>query len=173
MKKFFLALIFSITLMTGLCAQDYKWWVGGHTNLWFADSNTAFNIAPEVGYLLSPKFTLAASLGYYSRRFDSNCCNNRDLTAFVVNPYVRYITFKKGNVLGFVDGGIEFGLEDMKGVQVGLKPGIAILLNDRFTAATQFGFLGYSDGKNNTFRSKGFGLDLSGYCSTIAFFYSF
>ena len=173
MNKLFFAFIISIMTLTGLHAQNYKWWVGGHTNLWLGDNRSTFNIAPEVGYILSPKFTLAASLGYYSSTYNSKSIFKPDLSGFILNPYIRYIVFKKGIILGFVDGGVDFGLGDFEGVQVGFKPGIAILLNERFTAATQFGFIGYNDGKDVGDRSKGFGIDLSGYCTTIAFFYSF
>ena len=173
MKKLIFAFVISIMTLTGIHAQEYKWWVGGHTNLWFGERNTVFNIAPEVGYILSPKFTLAASLGYYSTKYKSKYSYYHGIDGFVLNPYIRYTVFKKGIVLGFVDGGVEFGLGDFEGVQAGIKPGIAILLNSRFTAATQFGFIGYNDGKSIGDRSKGFGVDLSGYCTTIAFFYSF
>ena len=173
MKKLLLTFIISINVLAGLNAQAYKWWVGGRTMFWTGDEKTTFVIAPEVGYLLSPKFTLAASLGYQSYKDKSLVSSWRDYSGFVLNPYIRYTAFHKGMVLGFVDGGIDVGLGDLKGFQAGFKPGIAILLNDRFTAATQFGFIGYNDGKGIAERSKGIGFDFSGYCSTIAFFYSF
>ena len=173
MKKLIFAIVISIMTLTGIHAQNYKWWVGGRTNLWLNDNVTTFSFAPEIGYQLSPKFTLAASLGYHTVVHETDKSVNQSLNGFIINPYMRYIAFKKGIVLGFVDGGVEFGLGDYEGVQVGFKPGIAILLNERFTAATQFGFIGYNDGNGIGGRSKGVGIDLSGYCTTIAFFYSF
>jgi hypothetical protein len=165
----------TIAALTGMNAQTYKWWAGGHTTLWTGDSwwggkvNT-FIVAPEVGYLLSPKFTIAASVGFYSEYYKNPSSSE---IGMVLNPYMRYTAFKQGILLGFIDGGVDVGLGDFDGFQFGFKPGVALLLTERFTIATQFGFLGYNDGKEIGNRKQGFGLDLSGYCSTIAFFYSF
>jgi hypothetical protein len=156
-------------------AQAYKWWAGGRTSFWADDKGTSFSLAPEVGYHLSPQFTLAASIAYRAVKFNNSDNNllKPDFSGFVVNPYVRYTAFKSGILLGFIDGGMEFGLGDFDGFQIGFKPGIALLLTNRITAATQFGFIGYNDGHGISGRTKGVGFDLSGYCSTIAFFYSF
>jgi hypothetical protein len=172
MKKLFFLAIISIATVAGMNAQTYKWWAGGHTTLWVGDAGTTFNFAPEIGYLLSPKITLAASLGYYSFKSDNKQITP-DIDGIILNPYVRYTAFKRGLLLGFVDAGVDVGIGDNKGFQVGFKPGIALLLTDRFTAATQFGFIGYNDGKGIGGRRQGIGFDLSGYCPIIAFFYSF
>ena len=171
MKKLILLAIVLIA-STGMDAQSYKWWAGGRTNFWEGDNATSFGIAPEVGYHLSPKFTLAASLGFQTN-IQKYSSFSRKTNAFLLNPYIRYTAFRSGNVLGFVDGGFELGLGDIDGFQIGFKPGIAILLTDRWTAATQFGFIGYNDGYGIADRNKGIGFDFSGYCTTIAFFYSF
>ena len=69
MRNLVLTAVISIATLAGVNAQNYKWWAGGHTTLWAGDGGTTFNIAPEIGYHLSPKFTVAASLRYYSFRF--------------------------------------------------------------------------------------------------------
>ena len=170
MKKLIASVIISFAALAGMNAQTYKWWAGGRTTLWTGDNKNTFIVAPEVGYLLSPKLTIAASVGLHSISYKKT---PGDIYGLVLNPYMRYTAFKQGMLLGFVDGGVDVGLGDYEGFQFGLKPGVAILLTERFTVATQFGFLGYSDGKGIGFREQGFGLDLSGYCSTIAFFFSF
>jgi len=172
MKKLIFTVVFFIVALAGVEAQSYKWWVGGRTHFWKGDYITSFSIAPEVGYHLSPQFTLAASLGF-NYETEKMWGPTRKEKGLIFNPYLRYTFLKQGIVLCFVDGGIDMGLLDYGGFQVGLKPGIAVLLSDRFTAATQFGFLGYNDGKGIAGRDKGFGYDLSGYCGTIAFFFSF
>ena len=176
MKKTVLMAIIVLATLTGMNAQNYKWWAGGRTSFWADDNGTSFSVAPEVGYHLTTKFTLATSIAYHAVKFDNSDKNalSPDFSGFVVNPYIRYTAFKSGILLGFIDGGMEFGIGDFDGFQIGFKPGIALLLTNRVTAATQFGFLGYSDGNGIAAgRTKGIGFDLSGYCGTIAFFYSF
>jgi len=176
MRKSVLLAIIVIATFTGMNAQGYKWWVGGRTSFWiddYDDYRTFFSVAPEVGYHLTPKLTLATSLAYHAIKLEKSEKQTPDFSGFIVNPYIRYTAFKSGILLGFIDGGIEFGLGDFDGFQVGFKPGIALLLTNRITAATQFGFIGYNDGNGIAGRTKGAGFDLSGYCTTIAFFYSF
>ena len=170
MKKLILLVVLAVAAWAGMDAQTYKWWAGGRTTLWTGDDRNTFIVAPEVGYHLSPKLTIATSVGIHSVGHNKS---SHSSTGFMLNPYMRYTAFKQGILLGFIDGGVDFGLGDFEGFQIGFKPGVAILLTDRFTVATQFGFIGYSDGKGIGYREQGFGLDLSGYCSTIAFFYSF
>jgi len=172
MKKLVLAAIIVLAALTGMNAQEYKWWAGGRTHFWGNDNRASFSVAPEVGYHLSPRFTLAASLAYHAIK-SNNDKLTPDFSGCIVNPYIRYTAFKSGNLLGFIDGGMEFGLGDFEGFQIGFKPGVALLLTNRITAATQFGFIGYNDGNGIAGRTKGVGFDLSGYCTTIAFFYSF
>ena len=173
MKKSVLTAIIVLATLTGMNAQTYKWWAGGRTSFWADDYDVSFSVAPEVGYHLTPQFTLAASLAYHAVKYDNYDAPRLDFSGFVVNPYIRYTAFKSGILLGFIDGGMEFGIGDFDGFQIGFKPGVALLLTNRITAATQFGFLGYNDGNGIAGRTKGAGFDLSGYCGTIAFFYSF
>ena len=169
MKRLSILIIVITASFMGLNAQNYKWWAGGRALFWTGDAGVSYVIAPEVGYQLTPKWTIASSLGIQANNFK----NGKDIYGIVVNPYLRYLVFKQGPLLGFVDGGVEFGLGDILGFQLGFKPGIALLLTERFTVATQFGFVGFNDGKQIGIRRQGFGYDFSGYCSTIAFFYSF
>ena len=169
MKKLILPAIMAIATVMGMNAQTYKWWAGGRSTFWAGDKGVNFIVAPEVGYHLAPKWTIASSLGIQA----FNNKDGKDIYGVVFNPYMRYTAFKQGILLGFIDGGVEFGVGDITGIQLGFKPGIALLLTERFTAATQFGFIGFNDGKDIGGRKQGFGFDLSGYCSTIAFFFSF
>ena len=169
MKRILLSTVILFAALTGIQAQGYKWWAGGRTVFWAGDAGVTFLVAPEVGYHLTPRLTIASSLGVQANNFK----NGHDVYGLTVNPYMRYLLFKQGMLLGFIDGGVEFGLGDIIGYQVGFKPGVALLLTDRFTVATQFGFIGFNDGKDIGGRRQGFGYDFSGYCSTIAFFYSF
>ena len=175
MKRYILTGIIVMATCFGVSAQDYKWWIGGATTIWSEDLGTTVVVAPEIGRQLNSKFTIAASIGYhsYSAKGDSRY---NDYSGFIFNPYVRYTAFKKGVLFGFVDGGVELGLDDFDGIKVGLKPGIAVAITNRFVVAMQFGFIGYNDGKgfaSPVGRDEGFGIDFSGYQSGLAFFYCF
>ena len=174
MKKYVLSAFLIMATFMGISAQQYSWWAGGRTTLWASDDKTTVIVAPEIGYNLNEYFTVAASVGLHSNRhkLGSDWINSEGV---VLNPYFRFNAFKKGVLFGFIDSGIEFGLGDFEGVQVGFKPGIAVAITDRFVVALQYGFIGYSDGKGIDWglRNKGVGADLSGYQSGLAFFYCF
>jgi len=161
--------MFTVITLTVVSAQDYKWWAGGKTTLWIESEGVTAIIAPEVGFHLTNKLTLATSVGIYSYIYD----DWDDSHGLILNPYLRYTAFQKGNLQFFVDSGIEFGMGDIDGFQIGCKPGIAIPLSNRVTLTLHFGFLGYNDGNGIGSRREGFGFDLSGYQSGFALFYSF
>ena len=175
MKKILVA-AFALLIATGAFAQDYKWFVGGGVGFWSAkksgEKTTAFAIAPEVGYNVSDKFAVAASL-----RFESVKTGDNKFSGFVVNPYVRYTFAKTGILSAFIDGGASFGLSDYEGFEIGVKPGIAVAITERLSGVFHLGFVGYNDGKGYfseyATAGKGFGLDFSGYQSSIGFYYSF
>ena len=169
MKKMFLSIILAVITITVVSAQNYKWWAGGKTTIWIESDRATAIIAPEVGYHLTNKLTLATSVGIYSYFYN----DFDDKHGLIINPYLRYNAFLKGNLLFFVDSGIEFGMGEIDGFQIGCKPGMAIFLSDRVTLAIQFGFIGYNDGKGIGNKREGIGFDLSGYQSGFALFYSF
>jgi hypothetical protein len=168
MKKRILAAVFTMAIVFGASAQDYKWFIGGQAGFWAGKDNTSFTVAPEVGYNINSNLSVAASLGLHSSKI-----GGASQTGFIVNPYARYTFLKSGIVSAFVDGGVTLGLGDLAGMQLGFSPGIAISLTERFSAVVHCGFLGYNDGKGINNSSKGFGLNLSGYQSSIGFYYSF
>lgn len=162
----------AIATLTGMKAQDLGFWVGGRTSLWSGDSKTSFTLAPEAGFEITPQLTIAASLALETSHFDNSDFED-DYVGVILNPYMRYTFFKTGIVSGFVDGGLEVGLGDLDGLQIGFKPGIALSMSRRFTAVLHFGFVGYNDGEGIAGRSEGIGFDLSGYRSSVGIYYSF
>jgi len=169
MKKIIFTVILTIVTVSIVGAQNYKWWAGGKTTLWIESERVTAIIAPEVGYHLTDKLTLAASVGIYSYILK----DVDNIHGLILNPYLRFNAVQRGNLLFFVDNGIEVGVGDIDGFQIGFKPGMAIFLSDRITLALQLGFIGYNDGKGIGNRREGIGFDLSGYQSGFALFYSF
>ncbi|MDR3286029.1 MAG: porin family protein [Prevotellaceae bacterium] len=178
MRKILMIAVVAFLGIVTATAQDYKWFVGGELGFWSGKEDglktTTYGIAPEIGYNVSDKFAVAISAGYQS--FSEKYGNYKSsYEGFIINPYVRYTFLKSGIVSAFVDGGATFGLSDFDGFEIGLKPGVAIALTERFSVVAHIGFLGYNDGKGigNSELGKGFGLDFSGYQASFGFYYSF
>lgn len=77
----------------------------------------------------------------------------------------------------FIDGGFGFATTKVKdggdainGFEIGLKPGIAIKLNQHFSLVAKCGFLGYKDDYMN---NSGFGFSASSEDLTFGFHYEF
>jgi len=197
MKKSILTVIFAMAIIFSASAQEHKWFIGGEVGFWSGKQTYDFSkvllthydydldfypyynvtttqiiVAPEIGYNITDKFAVAASLGYLHTKIKEY---DNKVDGFIISPYVRYTFLKSGIVSAFIDGGATFGLSDFKGFEIGINPGIAVALTNRFSAVAHLGFLGYKDGKGvgNFLNGKGFGLDLSGYQSQLGFYYSF
>lgn len=99
------------------------------------------------------------------------------MPSFALAPYARYSYYENKVVRLFIDGGLGFstqkvkGLDSVNGFEIGFKPGIAIKLNDKFSVLAKCGFLGYRDDYMDTESGYGFGFtseDLS-----VGFHYEF
>lgn len=172
MKKFFLTL----ALVVAATAANAQVWIGGELGAWrdYDANTTQLNVRPEVGYNLSDKWSLGLALGYkynYDKGVKSNTVE--------VNPYARFTYAKFGPVSLFLDGGFAFGVEKFKGGgdgnnwEVGIKPGLAVSLNEKLGFVTHVGFLGWRDHEYGNARDNGFGLKLSGYDLMFGVYYNF
>lgn len=145
-------------------AQVYA---GGSLGFWDNDdtNKTSFRFVPEVGYNLNDSWALGMELGYSSKVYG-------DSKVLHVSPYARYSYFNQGMVSLFVDGGFSYSTikDGDDGFNIGLKPGLAIKLTDKFSLVSKFGFVGYSD--DYAFMGNGFGLDLTNNI-TFGFFVNF
>lgn len=166
MKKIFLTLM----VLVAAVAANAQVWVGGSLGFWTnsdaegSQIKTSFNIAPEVGYDLSEDWSIALALGYTSEKPDDGDA----LTSLSVTPYARYNVLKAGNFKLFLDGAVEIGSVDYDDDSysawgVGIKPGIAYSLNEKFSLVAHMGFLGYQDADDELtgIVDKGFGFNFS------------
>lgn len=150
MKKFLVMAVMAIMAL-GVSAQVY---VGGSLGYTHAKtdlgSGDQFTIAPEIGYNLNDSWAIGAG-------------------------YARYTYFRTDLVSLFVDGGVDLGFSkpdegDTSVVWgIGLKPGISLNLNEKFSLVAHMGFLGYQDLKE---RGKVYGIDLHNNLS-FGFYYNF
>ena len=72
-------------------------------------------------------------------------------TGFAIAPFARYSFYENKIVRLFVDMGMGFSTVKVKdgdstnGFEIGLKPGIEIKLNNKFSLVSKLGFAGYRD----------------------------
>lgn len=174
MRKFIFVLITALTMAVSVKAQMF---IGGSVGVVSfggdgQDDKTAFRILPEVGYHFNENWTLGTVIGYEKGSLSllgQSEMSGRDAKGFSFSPYLRwsFAHLKFINVFmdltaGFTTGSID--KNDFTAWNAGLKPGIAIDLNEHFSFETKVGFLGYEafnpNGKNND--THDFGLNVSG-----------
>ncbi|MBO4314622.1 MAG: porin family protein [Prevotella sp.] len=182
MKKVMMTLIAAVMTMAA-SAQVY---VGGSVGIASvkngnADAETTYKFVPEIGYSFSDELALGVALGYQKGACDlinGGIGTDVDTELFSVNPYLRYTFLNTKYVNAFVDGGLGYGSAKDLGTlfQVGLKPGVAINFNDKFSFVAHFGFIGYNsfnpkaDGIDT---SNAVGVDLDGNNITFGLYYNF
>lgn len=145
MKKI---VMFLFVMMVALSAKAQVY-VGGTLGVWHDDGDvesTSFIISPEIGYNFNEKWAVGGNIGFAYNKFD-----DAKSTAFAIAPYARYSYYENKIVRLFVDAG--FGISTSKqedhdaltGFEVGVKPGIAIKLNNKLSLVAKCGFLGYRE----------------------------
>lgn len=143
MKKFLVMAIMAV-MAVAASAQVYVGGSLGYTHeKKTAGNSDVFTFAPEVGYNLNQTWAVGGSLNYTWTKDVSN--------SFYINPYARYTFFHSELVNLFVDGGIDLGISAPKHGDsstiwgIGLKPGLSLNLNKKFSLVAHIGFLGYRD----------------------------
>ena len=184
MKKIFMTLA-AVCVAATMNAQTY---IGGGLGLTSTshDGNTETNIKlmPEVGYNLNDSWAIGIALGYGENKNTVKHDNVEVSTktkVFTVNPYARYTFAKFDKVNLFIDGGLDYTHKDVAGDKtnefaVGLKPGIAVNLNDKLSFVAHAGFLGYVNEKADREGAKAyntFGFNLDGSALSFGFYYNF
>jgi hypothetical protein len=118
------------------------------------NSETFFSIMPEIGYNLNEDWAVGIVLGYGESRDKVKKTTVDKIKSFTINPYARYTFAKFDKVNLFVDGGVSYTNikeNDIKTnvFSVGLKPGVAVNLNEKLSFVAHAGFLGYTNSKTD------------------------
>lgn len=104
-----------------------------------------FTFSPELGYRFNNRWAMAVALSYshYNDEIISN--------AFSVNPFIRYTCAKVGNFSFFIDGGMEYGLLHINGIddnsnrlKFGINPGLSFCITKSMGLVTHIGELSYT-----------------------------
>ena len=153
--------------------------VGVATSSYDGNSTTVWSILPEIGYNLDENWAVGMTVGYGESSVKVSGVKEKVKT-FQISPYARYTFVKFDKVNLFVDGGIGYKHENYAGTKtntfsVGLKPGVAVNLNDKLSFVAHVGFLGYENEKvkGDDKSTNSFGLDLNGNNLSFGVYYNF
>ena len=188
MKKIMMTLA-AVAVAATMNAQVY---VGGElgfeTTSQDGVSNTSLTLMPEIGYNLDENWAVGISFGYGQISNENKVVdalgNEATVTVknkrFIINPYARYTFLKLDKVNVFVDGGLSYAHYDNAGSKnnqfaIGVRPGVAINLNDKLSFVSHFGWLGYKNSKDDYDGAKAantFGFDVNSKVS-FGMYYNF
>ena len=133
MKKALLVIALVFMALTAK-AQLY---VGG--GIGFSAAGPQFGFYPEVGYNFNDNMAAGLPLGF---------AFGNGMFDFSIDPYFRYYFADWGPARFFADANFKFLVESMQGQSatgwgIGIRPGIAFDINDRFSIVTHIVTLGY------------------------------
>ena len=172
MKKLFLtfALVFA-----GIFAANAQVWIGGSLGAGIQKDYTSLSIAPEVGYAFSDHWQVALGANYEFTKTKMDVLGATVTTktnTLALEPYVRYVATTIGDKFSlFFDLTGDFGLIDRSGWAATLRPGIAWMATEHWTAAFRFGFAGYDHGYYGA--DNGFFLNCDLAAPQIRLYYNF
>ena len=184
MKKIFAFALVAMMTMT-VNAQVYVGGgVGFQTTSQDGNSETFFKLVPEIGYNLDENWAVGIAVGYGEHKTtlkSGNLKTTAKVKAFEIAPYARYTFAKFDKVNLFVDGTVDYLHTDNAGdknntFSIGLKPGVAVNLNDKLSFVAHAGFLGYQNSKDDYEGAKAantFGFDLDGSNLSFGVYYNF
>lgn len=156
MKKLFLTLVLAFV---GIFSANAQLWMGGAVGAGITKDVKTFTLAPEIGYSFADTpLTIAAEVDYTFVKY-------LDLKAeheLILKPYLRcnLMTIEKFGV--FMDLTGDFGVVNNDGYAISLRPGVAWMATEHWTAAFRFAFAQYDHGMYH--EDNGFYLD----CATVA-----
>lgn len=163
-------------LFAVVTAYAQEMYVGGGINLWRNHDLevTSFSISPEFGYGLNEKWSVGGQL--ILDVAGGNGINSA--TSFAIAPYARYSYYENKIVRLFLDMGVGLSIYKQKhndseaGFELGVKPGLAVKLNDHFSFITKVGFAGFRQDYRVS-NNSGFGVYADGEDISIGIEYSF
>ena len=152
MKRLVVIIALSLMALTAK-AQLY---VGGGIAASFSRTCTA-SVFPEVGYNLNDNMAVGGALGLH---FGNG-------TSLSIDPYFRYYFAELGPARFFADGHFNFTVgpkytDEYDNVQtytawgIGIRPGVAFELSDRFSLVTHLAQIGYYGGEFGINLNPGF-----------------
>ena len=171
MKKLFLVLAFAFA---GIFTANAQVWLGGGLGAQIEKNYTSISVSPEVGYAINDNWQIALGASYNFEKIKplTPDLNFQTKNFLSLEPYVRYVATTIGDKFSlFFDLTGDFGLIDRSGWAATLRPGIAWMATEHWTAAFRFGFAGYDHGYYGA--NNGFFLNCDLASPQIRLYYNF
>ena len=171
MKKLFLVLAFAFA---GIFTANAQVWLGGGLGAQIEKNYTSISVSPEVGYAINDNWQIALGASYNFEKIKplTPDLNFQTKNFLSLEPYVRYVATTIGDKFSlFFDLTGDFGLIDRSGWAATLRPGIAWMATEHWTAAFRFGFAGYDHGYYGA--NNGFFLNCELASPQIRLYYNF
>ena len=138
MRKLFLLVVIVMAAITASAQEGI--YLGGGISLWRNNDvdKTSFSITPDVGYNLSEKWAVGVELAYAHKGYDGEDCNKHECICFWLRMHVT-LSMKTRLYVLFLDMGFGFStykekhVDSVNGFEIGVKPGLAVKLNDNFS----------------------------------------
>ncbi len=135
--------LFSLLVLGIGSAKAENWYVGGSLGLYdtnvTGENSMTFQFAPELGYWFADNMAVGVTL---------DMDFHKDFSGLSISPYLRYSFYSIGKLSCFVDGIGTIPAGDYKNWKIGVQPGIAFNINDKFAVVSHLGFLGYRQFNN-------------------------
>ena len=164
MKKLVLVLALAFA---GIFTANAQVWLGGSVSAAITKNASAFELAPEVGYSLTNvplTFACAADFAY------AEVDGGGHAWAMALTPYVRYTGAKVEKFSFSLDALGQFGVKNVDGYKVGIRPVVAWMATEHWTTAFSVGFLGYDKWNYN---NGAFVLDFEAAAPRLLLYYNF
>ena len=169
-------------------AANAQVYVGGNVGIASSksgngDNVTTYKVLPEVGYNINKDWAVGTTLGW-GKGTPVNI-EGESRNYFTVQPYARYTFVHSKYVNVFVDGGFGYthynhahhvlGTPSVNEWSVGLKPGVAVNLNQKLSFVAHVGFAGWKSvkQKGSSVDAHTWGASLDGNNITFGVYYNF
>ncbi|MBO4426877.1 MAG: hypothetical protein J5771_00130 [Bacteroidales bacterium] len=175
MKKFFTVIVAAFVAV----AAHAQFYAGGSLSFHSGD-NSRIYVAPEAGYNFNDNFAAGAVV---------SLDHSKDIaTILSLSPYIRWTFADWAPVKFFLDGGLMFDSVSLdektwgesktySAIEVGVKPGIAVPLNESLQLVAHLGFVGVCAADDNLQRLYGYDDGVVAYLGSkdlsIGIFYCF
>lgn len=137
MKK----IIVLLMCMCGMAAQAQVF-VGGTGRVGYANEMFTLGVLPEVGYEISERWAVGASLG-----MSMAAANGESEVLGVAEPFVRFTPWRNERVAFDVKALGEMVFQrEMLEAEVGLRPSLRFFVNEHLDFTVDFGLLGATYG---------------------------